>query len=148
MVSLADCGNLIVHRQGDIRGGVERETYEIEGGPYVAVSNQFSFYHGYPNGYPTKPGGKFKVGPYKFRTVSYDFWADSIVAIQEKWPLWWIAVAWHRSSKLLDIFYRRIIVTLAVWRLADYHEATVPYIGDIHIVQRIRKLFNGKRISD
>ena len=141
MVSLADCGNIIVYRQGDIKGGVERETYEIEGGPYVAVSRIF-------NDCPTKPGEGFMVGPYKFRVVEYEFMSDNIIAIQEKWPLWWIAVAWHRSNKLLDIFYRRMIVTLAVWRLADYHEATVPYIGDIHIVQRIRKLFNGKRISD
>ena len=141
MVSLADCGNIIVHRQGDIKGGVERETYEIEGGPYVAISRSF-------DDYPTKPGGKFMVGPYKLRTISYDFCADTIIATQEKWPLWWVAVAWHRVNKLIDIFYRRMIVTLAVWRLADYYEATVPYIGDIHIVKRIRKLFNGKRISN
>ena len=102
MVSLADCGNIIVYRQGDIKGGVERETYEIEGGPYVAVSRIF-------NDCPTKPGEGFMVGPYKFRVVEYEFMSDNIIAVQEKWPLWWLAVAWHRSNKLLDIFYRRMI---------------------------------------
>ena len=141
MVSLADCGNIIVTRHMDIRGGVERETYEIEGGPYVAVD-------GYYGGGSIESGEGFVLGPYKFRTINYDFCSDTVIAIQEKWPLWWIAVAWHKYNKLIDIFYRRMIVTMAVWRLADYHEATVPYIGDIHIVQRIRKLFNGKRISN
>ena len=64
MVSLADCGNLIIHRQGDIRGGVERETYEIDGGPYVAISGSFGEY-------PAEPGKGFVIGPYRFRTVSY-----------------------------------------------------------------------------
>ena len=141
MVSLADCGNIIVHRQGDIKGGVERETYEIEDGPYVAISRSF-------NDCPTEPGEGFTIGPYRLRVVEYQLVSDTIIAIQEKWPLWWVAVAWHKLNKLLDLFYRRMIVTLAVWRLADYYEATIPYIGDIHIVKRIRKLFNGKRISN
>ena len=140
MVSLADCGNLLITKHSDIRGGVERLTYEFEDGPYIAISGCL-----YPEigTCPPKIGDKVELGPYKFRVLESNLYTDTVFAIQEKWPLWWVAVAWHRSNKLLDIFYRRMIVTLAVWRLADYSEATVPYIGDIHIVQRIRKLFNG-----
>ena len=138
MVSIADYGNIHITRHGDIRGGVERYSYDIEGGPYVGVSGLH-----YTGKYPINAGDRFEIGPYKLRVVEYNLCADHIIAIQEKWPLWWIAVAWHKYSRLLDIFYRRMIVTLAVWRLADYSEATIPYIGDIHIVQRIRKLFNG-----
>ena len=98
--------------------------------------------------YPPGIGDKFELGPYKFRVIEYQLISDTIIAVQEKWPLWWMAIAWHRSNKLLDILYRRTIVTLAVWGLADYSGATVPYIGDIYIVQRTRKLFNGKRISN
>jgi len=144
MVSIADCGDMRVTRHGDVtRRGLERLTYEFEGGPYLAISGCL-----YPEmgNYPPEIGDKFELGPYKFRVIEHQIMSDAVIAIQEKWPLWWLAIAWHRSNKLLDIFYRRMIVTLAVWGLADYHEASVPHIGDIYIVQRIRKFFNGKRI--
>ena len=145
MASLANCGNMLMTAHYDIRGGIERIDYKFEDGPYVAISGCF-----YPEmaACPPKIGDKLELGPYKFRVLEIDILSDTVMAVQEKWPLWWIAVAWHRVNKLIDIFYRRMIVTLAVWRLADYHEATVPYIGDIHIVQRIKRLFNGKRISN
>ena len=136
-------GTMLMTRHGDIRGGLERIDYEFENGPYLRITGRLmndivpdalmQFNH------PLKEGARITVGPYKFRVLEYGFFDDVYLTIQDKWPLWWLAIAWHKINKLPDLFYRRLICTLAVWKLADYSDATVPYIGDVHLVQKVKK---------
>jgi len=136
-------GSMLMSNHYDIRGNLERIDYEFENGPYLRITGRLMediysdallrFNH------PLKEYTQIMVGPYKFRVLEYRALDDIYLTIQDKWPLWWLAVAWHRINKLPDLFYRRLICTMAVWRLADYNEANVPYIGDVHLVQKVKK---------
>lgn len=136
-------GTMLMSNHYDIRGGLERIDYLFEDGPYLRISGRMieeivpdplmQFNH------PLEQGRKIEVGPYRFRVLEYELMSDIYLTIQDKWPLWWLAVAWHKINKLPDLFYRRLIVTLAIWKLADYSGATVPYIGDVHLVQKVKR---------
>lgn len=134
-------GNILISRYADIRGNTERIEYRIEGGPYFLIDYTIFDQHiDHKRG-----GGKIRIGPYSFRILENRAFIGQYVIAQDKWPLWWLAVAWHKINKLPDLFYRRTIITLAVWRLADYYGATVPCIGDVHLVQKVKKILKRVR---
>lgn len=61
----------------------------------------------------------------------------SIKCVRVDYPLWWVIAIAHKSSRILRIVGARIIITLAVWGLADFNGACIPSWRDIKIVKKI-----------
>lgn len=45
-------------------------------------------------------------------------------------------------SRILDLVYRRMVITAAVWRLAKYHEAAIPTWRDVYALDRSAKFWH------
>lgn len=54
-------------------------------------------------------------------------------------PLAWAYYRVRQALWLRDIFCIRLVLTLAVWRLADYRPEVIPSWRDIRAVQWLRK---------
>lgn len=78
---------------------------------------------------------KIKIGPYPLLRVSENL-AEGYVLYVRADKLGAMRVVFYRLTRWLDIIYRRMIITLAVWGLAEYHEAAVPTWRDIKIGKR------------
>jgi len=82
------------------------------------------------------------IGPYKLKLIDNDRIFGPFIYIRMDYPFWWLAVAWHKASRLLDITYEKLIITLAVWGLAEYNQAVLPTWRDIYLVQKLMKMFH------
>lgn len=117
-------------------GRIEQTTYEWVGeSPYTRVSHRL-ISEVAKDIYETE----IQVGPYKLLRVDKDAfgYADFPLYVRKD-KLGALRVALYRSTRLLDLAYRRLIVTLAVWRLAEYNAAVYPSWRDIKIVKRFLK---------
>jgi len=130
---MRDYSYIEVHRQYSVvTGKVENQTYKVVGkSPYVKISMCSLLDLGVnENKFPEK----FYLGGYKFLFVEqrYFEFATYIKAggIRNIVPLL------YRISKPLDLFYRRLIITLAVWGLARYQGGVVPSWRDIKLFRR------------
>jgi hypothetical protein len=73
---------------------------------------------------------EIQIGPYRLLKVDTD-WSMGAWLYVRKDRLGALRIALYKSTRLLDLIYRRLIITLAVWRLADYHQHTIPTWRDI-----------------
>lgn len=81
---------------------------------------------------------RVQVGPYKLLKIEYDYQRDAFLCVRaDKFGA--LRIALYKSTRLLGLIYRRLIITLAVWRLAEFHEATVPTWKDIKVLKRFVK---------
>lgn len=79
-----------------------------------------------------------QIGPYKLLKIEHDMSRDAVLYVrQDKFGA--LRVALYKSTRLLDLFYRRLIITLAVWKLADFNPACVPSWQDIKILKGLAK---------
>lgn len=85
-------------------------------------------------------GRVFRLGDLRLRVVEVRYWHGGIYVMRES-PQAAAYAWWRRAVRLADLCYRRCIITLAVWRLADYHEAILPSWRDIRVVKRLRQLY-------
>jgi hypothetical protein len=77
-----------------------------------------------------------QVGPYKLLKIEHGYLGNVVLYVRAD-KLGALRVALYRSTRLLDLMYRRLIITLAVWKLADFSPARVPSWKDIKIVKRL-----------
>jgi hypothetical protein len=124
----------------DALGGVERYDYKWIGGDVAKFSEQLLL-DADPSEvrydkFPRRPGDRFEFGPFKLRVLKEPEWT-AITAIRERGLITDLRLLWHRFGKLLDIAYRRFIVTLAVWRLAERNEGAIPTWRDVHALRRL-----------
>jgi len=124
-------GKIHVHENYNALGDTERRTYEWRDGPYAEVRTHYI-------SFPRKVGASCWVGPYRVRLVEEIGLGDCFVVVRQDWPFWWVFVAWHRVNRLIDIAYRRSIITLNVWGLAERDQA-MPCWRHIKIVRRFRE---------
>ena len=114
-------------------GKIENRTYEWVGkSPYVEISwriIQDMFTFGDDN-------SKIQIGPYKLVQVEHHLQTDSILYVRKD-RLWKLYIFLYRSIRLLDLKYRRIIITLGVLRLADVHSNRIPSWEDIVLIKKI-----------
>lgn len=82
--------------------------------------------------------GDFWIGPYHLLKVDRYTERDEWLCVRAD-KLGALRVFFYRATRWLDWFYRRCIVVLAVFGLADYHDATIPGWRDIHFVQWLRR---------
>jgi hypothetical protein len=88
-----------------------------------------------------KPGddiNEIQIGPYKLLFVEDKPQWDSRLYVRKD-KLGALRVFFYRSTRWLDLVYRRLIITLAVWGMADYHRSTVPGWRDIKALKRFVK---------
>ena len=112
----------------------EAENYEWEGeSPYVFVSLDERWMD---NVQKIDDDKEIQIGPYRLLKVSDGHFRPDFVLYVRKDKFGALRVAFYKSTRLLDLIYRRLIITLAVWKLADYSPATVPSWRDIHLFKR------------
>ena len=132
-------GQILIHRQYNALGMPERYDYEWDGGPCVRVSYYLVDMADNRQIEYDKKQGVIRVGPYRLRIMEEYPWCDFFECVREDYWLWWAVVGWHLLSRIVDIAYRRLIITLAVWRLAEYDQGAIPHWKQIKIVIRVRK---------
>lgn len=125
-----------VNQRVSVLGRIEAVTYNWIGkSPYVRISWDLTRY-----GDIKKINGEkeIQIGPYRLLQVDDWFYGDCWLYVRKnKFGL--LRVALYKSTRLLDLAYRRAIITLAIWRLADYGEGYIPSWRDIKIVKRLLK---------
>ncbi len=124
-------------RMYDYRGGVERLEYEWPGGPKAwiqadSLGDDKSYWPIY------EPGDIKELRPFRLKIIQFDWSRNAYEVARMDNPLWRLIYLWHRLTPILDLAYRRFIITLSVWRLADYSDQAIPHYSDIHIIKRIR----------
>lgn len=137
-------GMITVTKRYDWRGNVEGYDYRYEGGDIMQISEDL-LAHAEPSevrydNLPVKPGDKFEIGPFQFRFLKRkEYYFNQIIAIRERGVVTDIRYFWHRFGRLANIAYRRFILTLAVWRLAEYQEGRRPSWEDVYALQKMRR---------
>jgi hypothetical protein len=122
--------NILISCFYDYRGEPERREYDWQGGRVVCISRQVL---GHVSGY--KPGMKvFSVGPFRLRVIDEDY--RRVYCVREG-PAGWALALWIATYKALDKVYRRLVITVAVWGLAQWNDATVPTWRDVHVLRRL-----------
>ena len=125
-------GEIVVSEHKYAGGGHGLE-YAWEGGPTIAISRGLM----QEAEWIQRKGNLLHIGPYRLRIVQEpdgrDPWGR-YMCVREG-PHAWVLAAYVRLYNLSTDIWRRSIVTLAVWGLADYREATIPCLENIHFVQ-------------
>lgn len=114
--------------------GKEVVTFGWQGGPYLQITNQV-IRRGDP-AYVREDAKFITIGPYRLRKLEYDplVGMGGWVCVRDGWR--WLPYAnWYRLTHLGERTYRRLILTAAVWGLAEFHEYNVPSWRDLHIVR-------------
>lgn len=84
-----------------------------------------------------------KIGPYKLRFVEYDWYGDLYHLEENFFDV--VRIKWYFISRTLDLAYRRFIITLAVWNLAEYDFGRIPSLDDVYLVRKIKKLLGKEK---
>lgn len=116
-------------------GKIEAENHKWVGkSPYVHISLDLVRY-----GEISKIDGdkEIQVGPYRLLLVDKYIGDYHLYVRKDRFGA--LRVALYKSTRLLDLIYRRLIITLAVWGLAEYHEMTVPTWRDIKLTKWLTK---------
>ena len=90
--------------------------------------------------YPGKIPDRILIGPYSLLKISDEHFRDSVLFVRQDPVLGWLRVQVYRMTRLLDLIYRRFIITLAVWNLADREMATIPGWQDIRLIQKLSRV--------
>lgn len=77
-----------------------------------------------------------RFGPYVFKFMSHEEQSDCAVYVLKN-PRGYLAFFLYHSTRVLDLIYRRSIITLAVWRLAEFRRDTIPTWRDIYILKKL-----------
>lgn len=131
-VNMKDFSDIQVTREYNSVGALEKQTYKTVGkSPYFRFSwwelNRMGYYKGIPK--------EICLGQYKFVFVERDLFDPYIVYTLKK-GFYWLRVLQSPMLKMLDVIYRRIIITLAVWNLATYNAARLPCWRDIKLFKK------------
>lgn len=82
-------------------------------------------------------GKAFRMGDLRLRAIEVNGWSGVYVMLESHHAAAY--AQWRRIVRIADLIYRRCIITLAVWGLADYHAAIIPSWRDIHAARWLRR---------
>lgn len=132
-------GDIVCQEHYDCIGGIERRDYEWQGGKLAYINRRFMNVVGMSKA-PTS-GDIINIGPFQLKVVDQELWGNSYIVTRNGWKAQLRYILYH-ATKILDKVYRRLIVTAAVWGLADYHDALVPTWRDIHLLKKLSERKN------
>lgn len=126
-IRVAECGSIRVTSRMIWTGkGYERLNVDWWwDGPPVAVARCELFDGGKARGGKLVPGERVVIGPYAVRILEYDFLCDSyLVRRVDQYRLlgWWLGLR-LRALRWLGMVGERVVLTLAVWGLAEWPAA-------------------------
>lgn len=78
---------------------------------------------------------EIQVGPYRLLKVADELATDMVLYVRKD-KFGAIRVRLYKATHLLDLIYRRAIITLAVWKLAEYHPSMIPSWRDIKLLKK------------
>ena len=90
-----------------------------------------------------KIGERRQVGPWRVRFVREDFPMDGWYVVRDG-PRGWAAMLSYHAHAQADRFYRRLIITLAVWGLAKFNAAVLPTWRDVPAIVRVVNWIKGR----
>lgn len=119
------------------QNGIHTTRYGWQGGDYVEV-DKILLANFWPAHSPLPVGGqgksRWKIGPFRLRALEDR--NVTILMVRER-RFWTNLVCFaYKSSRWLDLFYRRLIVTACIWGLGQWNPARVPTLADLFIVER------------
>lgn len=120
----------------DALGGIEQVTYTWPAGSHRARIEAPTLIYLCDGVYP-RVGDRLIIGPCRVRVVETNFMMRSVVVVRDG-PLWVAWLAASRAGQLADLVYRRLIITAAVWELANYDQGRVPSWRDLHAVRWLK----------
>lgn len=141
--------NIIVTANYDAFGNIESRNYTWDGKGNGVVGVSFALIGMAEETEMNVTGNILTVGPYRLRIIGRDSYCQMLYAVRDNRRAV-IKVKQVLLSSLLNRFYRRLIITLSVWGLADYHAATYPVWRDVHVLRWCadRVTMVKRRVSD
>ena len=135
-------GQIISHvTYNSLTGKQETITNTWEGGDRVSISWELLGIE--PN--KLKIGDKIKLfPPFVLRVVGYGGFGYSD-CIRDRGFITDVIVFIYKYTRILDLIYRRAIITLCVWRLARYQQAAVPTWRDVHALRWIAEKIGDRK---
>jgi len=116
-------------------GVKESHNYEWVGeSPYIYITGCALDGLGVPDN-----ATSFLVGPYRLLRIERDPVMDAWLCVRAD-RFGALRVWLYRATRWIDLAYRRCIITLAVWGLADYSAQNIPTWCDIHALKRWAKV--------
>jgi hypothetical protein len=82
-------------------------------------------------------GKVFWLGPYRLRFLERSILMDSWRVIRDDNWISRVSYFYHRYGQALDLAYRRSVVTLGIWGLAELHPGAIPTWRDVYLFQRL-----------
>ena len=124
----------VTQRRNEL-GKIEQINYEWEGkSPYLLITRDFldDFFR------VGTDISRVQFGPYKLLRVENDYAKDTVLYVRAD-RFGALRVALYKATRLFDLMYRRMIITLAVWNLAEYKPYVIPSWRDIKLLKRFAK---------
>ena len=111
-------------------GMVEKRTHEWMGdSPYVRIDRGVL-----RELFESDSPDKVKIGQYQLLKVDDNPWEFSVLYVLDN-PLGHLKVVAYKIVRWLDLIYRRAVITLAVWNLADFSHAAIPSWQDVRFLK-------------
>jgi hypothetical protein len=88
---------------------------------------------------PLQIGTLVRIGPYRLRIFgrSEEWDYDTWYLVRHDSVLGNLRAVVYRATRWFDLVYRRLIITAAVWKLADYNPNVIPGWQDLHFTQTV-----------
>lgn len=83
-------------------------------------------------------GRVLRLGSLRLRVIDFDECERSLEVVPDGFRAAFL-VAIKPRLRTLDLIYRRLIITAAVWHLAAYSEMTVPTYDDLYAVKWLKR---------
>lgn len=134
---------ILITQHYDLRGNTERYTYKWDGPKNGIVAMSAMFLRQLDPSLSTKDalevGDIVRVGPYKLKVFSWSDLEWNYYFVRQDSFTGNIRATAYRLTRWLDLIYRRLIITAAVWNLAMYDPSQIPSWKDLYITRRLRR---------
>lgn len=128
-------GNIEITVKQNNLGAIESRSFKWVGGSKTTIP-----FHAFQQDYVVRSGNYVFIGPYRCAIIDENYWSYELIRMDSVFT--WLVVFWYRLSKIFQLIYSRLILTCAVWNLAEYNANTIPSYLDLHIVKYIKKLIS------
>ena len=92
--------------------------------------------------YPPLLGDVLWFGPFQLKVIEWEWGYDYFTLIRVDSLFGHLRYYWHRSCKILDLVYRRLIITAVVWNCASHDTGVSVSWRNLYLIQALQKLKN------